>query len=681
MEEPQKLRDGTARLLHRVWFISPFPLDVSALELSFSKYVKANASRIRIIDGIKLLNLLYRTAPELLAELGDKYSLHVKKMKDELALLHEASAFRLRDKVSLLPIYINLGSSVLPELMVEILNGRFTPPTSVKVPVPPEDVRSWLDFGRLSAEVLKTVGDSVHQGARAGNSATFQGNGAAFCEAATRTCNDHILSLKKSLESTTADRGAALRHFHEFVSNLNSILSHPAASSLLGPQSSRPVRRPETYRINIELKDMLNSRLNFQVLGDAGAGKTTLLRVLGHEECCIGRGRLPVFVPLSTMTGTLLDLIQRRCATLGLCAHKKSFLDLLESGRVLLLLDSIDEVVTRNEGVLAQIRSFLTEFPRVQCIVTARPWAALPRSDRYFTIQILPFTPDQLRSFLTKWFGEDAAHAQQAISHLDKNRKLYEVISNPLLATTFAVIKSLGGALPTSLVELYGERLRLLLHDWDEVRGLKRDKFEAPDKLFFLRKLAFRMQCESTRTVPWKVVVEFAHEVVGAVKTKSAAEEFARELVNHNNMVLRHEDGLWGLGHLQFQEYLAAMEAKENPQVELAKFIELGWWSAVIKMYAEMTRDISKLIYDLRRQTSNLGHGIGDNERMLSSIEALLALAPNTEERARAVVEKERDIREAVAESFAVPLRKEVISGEIGSSLDPLPVYVEKDDS
>jgi hypothetical protein len=81
------------------------------------------------------------------------------------------------------------------------------------------------------------------------------------------------------------------------------------------------------------LVELLESRLNFQVVGLAGAGKTTLLRIIGYKEACNRTNRLPVFIPLSTMTprSTLLGLIQQSCNTFGLSGSKKSFVNLLEA--------------------------------------------------------------------------------------------------------------------------------------------------------------------------------------------------------------------------------------------------------------------------------------------------------------------------------------------------------------
>lgn len=227
-------------------------------------------------------------------------------------------------------------------------------------------------------------------------------------------------------------------------------------------------------------------------------------------------------------------------------------------------------------------------------------------------------------------------HAREIVAHLDSNPELYNIVSTPLVATIFAVVKSFGGTLPTSLQEVYEERLRLLLHDWDAARGISRDEFSVSDKRFFLRKLAWELHVKSTRTLSWEALLKLAKSTLGEIRTEALAERFANELIQHNNVLFQEPNGEWGLGHLQYQEYLAALEAKENPRCRLATFLGNGWWSNVIRMYAQMTRDVSALVYDsIRRRALR---------RNLSTLYEVLQLAPNTEEKARGYVEKEWDI-------------------------------------
>jgi NACHT domain len=613
IREPLKLPDGTERLPNRIWFVSPFPLDISALESSFAALSAAPASRIKIIDGPKLMSVLQLKAPELLAQLGDRYALYLKRIQDELILLQEASAFRLREKMSVLPFYVQLDLSLLSE--------RITNSASVTRSARPE----------LAASMA--------------------------------TLRAKISTFKSTTDSAT--KAASLGEIHVATNRTLEMLTDKQTSIAVEQvDDSFSVEVGDT-RLDVDAETLLRSRLNFQVVGLAGGGKTTLLRMLGYREAAARTGRLPIFVSLAATDAktSILSRIKDSCGQHGLPTSKQSIHELLDTGKALLLLDGVDEALAGRASLHQEILQLVQQYNRTQFVFSARGWAALPPNPSFCTAKLLPFTPDQVRQFLTKWFGEQPKLADEIIRHLDGNPELYPLISTPLVATIFAVVKALGGTLPSSLMELYEERLRLLLHDWDAARGIKRDQFRVQDKRFFLRKLAFELHKAGARSLPWRNVLSLVRGTIGEIKTQADAEAFALELVNHNNILLKDSKGDWGLGHLQYQEHLAALEARENPAVNLAPQILEGWWAGVIAMYAEMTRDVATLIK--KAYKGHEGEGFSDQPQMLAALRKLIQLAPNTDVSARVQVDKDWEIHLAVRKSFDRVPESEPIWDEI----------------
>jgi hypothetical protein len=600
LKEPLKLPDGTTRLPTRIWFISPFPLDINALESSFAVFSDSPANRVKIVDGRKLMSVLEVNAPELLAQLGDRYALYRKRIEDELVLLQEASALRLRDKTSVLPFYVSLDLSLLSEQIADAI--------SLGPKARPELVSS-----------LSTLRESI---------STFR------------------LAREPNTKAT------ALVELHRSANRLLEILGRSENSAAV--EQANPNLSMDAYesRLSIDADTLLASRLNFQIVGLAGGGKTTLLRILGHKEAAARSGRIPIFVSLATADPkqSILSRIQDSCIQYGLVTSRRTANELLENGNALVLLDGVDEAISGRALVHSEIVRLIKQFKDTQFVFSSRGWAALPPGPLYSTAKLLPFTPEQTREFLQKWFEEQPTHAAEIIQHLGENPKLYPVISTPLVATIFAVVKLLGGTLPNSLVELYEERLRLLLHDWDAARGIKRDQFRAQDKRFFLRKLAFQLHQENSRSLPWKDVLKIVYSNIGKIRGADQAEEFAREIVNHNNLLLKDSSGQWGLGHLQYQEHLAAVEARENPAVNLAEHFFDGWWEGVLSMYAEMTGDIAPLISKVYK--GHEGEGFAERPKILNALRKLIKLAPNTAPEARLRVAKDWEIYKTVKGSF-----------------------------
>ena len=662
LEEPIKLRDGTIRLADRVWLISPYPLNISALESAFGKYVQAGMNKIRIIDGHKLLSLILKKAPDLLAELGDKYSLYLKRVEQELTLISEFSAFRLHKAQALLPIYINLDLSIFPQFVLSILEGALAPVGTSKIDLRAQRDR-WLLIEQRSKELLgvnifcptvestpRTLDPDVENSVRADSQ--------MLCESIKSICESRLSDLTKQAKT---NRGARLVTFHTFTHQLESLCAQ-AEIRLLFSRSLSFSSHLEYQRINIDPEEMLQSGLNFQVIGQPGAGKTTLMRILGYKQALKRTDRIPIFVSLAAMGSrqSLLSLIERSCTAYDLKQSRTSLEELLNQGRVLLLLDGIDEAVARAKDVQTELLDFMTRFGRTQFIMTSRPWAALLGREQFLTVHLRQFTREQVQHFFANWFVDTPWHAQEIIDFLDENPELYAIISTPLVATTFAVIKSYGGRLPSSLIELYQERLRLLLHDWDAVRGVKRDQFTEADKLFFLRKLAFDLHSNSRRTCHREQMVQLSLKTVGEIRNLTEARSFVEELIQHNNMLFQESDGTWGLGHLQYQEFLTALEAKENPRIQLSQYLRDGWWWSVLKMYAELTRDISGLIHDARKSSPSFH----DDQGLLGRLHELLELAPNTESEARVQVEGAFEITSVIDRSYDMYSDDDILAGK-----------------
>ncbi len=487
-----------------------------------------------------------------------------------------------------------------------------------------------------------------------------------------RSARQELISSVSTLRERIAEfksandpkfKAPALVGLHLCANRTLEILSHTSTSLVVDEVQDSLSLEVSDSRLTIDAETLLESKLNFQIIGQAGAGKTTLLRVLGHREAVARTGRIPIFVSLATADAkkSIMSRIQDSCSKYGLPTSKRSVHELLESGKALLLLDGVDEAISGRKVIHNELMQVMQQFKQTQCVFSARGWAALSPNRLFCSATLLPFTQEQVREFLSKWFEDQPSHASEIISHLDENPELHAVISTPLVATIFAVVKALGGTLPSTLVELYEERLRLLLHDWDAARSIKRDQFRAQDKRFFLRKLAFRLHQAGVRALPWRDVLRLIQATVGEIKTTDLAEAFARELVNHNNLLHKNPGGDWGLGHLQYQEHLAALEARENPAINLADFIFDGWWRSVLAMYAEMTGDIAPLISKVYQ--GHEGEGFSDKPKVLSVLRQLIHLAPNTGSDARYRVEKDCEIYASVKHSFARLSDESVVRG------------------
>ena len=150
-----------------------------------------------------------------------------------------------------------------------------------------------------------------------------------------------------------------------------------------------------------------------RVLGKPGVGKTTFLQHLAIQ-CNLGAfaaKQVPVFITLKNFAESrepsdlsLLNYIRQEFLTSGI-SENSVIEKLLQAGRVLLLLDGMDEVLKQqSNAVLKEIRSFSDKYHKNRFVATCRTASQKLRLRGFTDVEIAPFTQAQIQAFADKWF-------------------------------------------------------------------------------------------------------------------------------------------------------------------------------------------------------------------------------------------------------------------------------------
>lgn len=217
------------------------------------------------------------------------------------------------------------------------------------------------------------------------------------------------------------------------------------------------------------------------ILGKPGSGKTMFLKWLAIQ-CNLGQFRashVPVFITLKDFAHTreqpsLLDYITEQFSECGV-KEPQAVETLLNQGRIMILLDGLDEVTCPDfNRVLQEIHKVSTQFYTSPFAIACRIAAWEYTFEQFTEVEVAAFDRQQIANFSAKWFEvKDPNKAERFVQKLQDNEPLEELATNPLLLTLLCLVFEESG-FPANRSELYQEALDLLLKKWDALRNINR---------------------------------------------------------------------------------------------------------------------------------------------------------------------------------------------------------------
>ncbi len=272
----------------------------------------------------------------------------------------------------------------------------------------------------------------------------------------------------------------------------------------------KPVREQTTTRLLL--------------VGDAGSGKTTTLHygalILAHDyqqgtptqaqatlDLHVAHLLLPIYIRLTLVATYVREAYQRaspdelpalhgapshllldwlrihlqsqvksRCPTLPVDLLDRQLTD----GHCLFLLDGLDETGDATERAYMQrlIVNLVQDYPHQRYLVASRPFDDL-RLPGFDERHLSPMNSEEMQCLLRNWFGavrtgSTTRQHQESVDEqvtylwdiLERNARLFEMATNPLLLTSMALLVQTGVGLPRERAELYNRLVYLLLETW-----------------------------------------------------------------------------------------------------------------------------------------------------------------------------------------------------------------------
>jgi predicted NACHT family NTPase len=380
--------------------------------------------------------------------------------------------------------------------------------------------------------------------------------------------------------------------------------------------------------------EFVGSHSKVKLLGRIGSGKTVFLQHLA-VECNRGQfaaSQVPILINLKDFAReqrnelSLLDYIAAEFWASGIA--EESVIEMLQAGRLLLLLDGLDEVLRQTRRVVAQeIRRFSEKYERNRFVVTCRTAIRTVELRQFIEVEVAPFNLDQVQDFVQKWFvvvartpDEDAL--KQAVQVLEtfnspKDFSLSQLLLTPLFLHLACCFFNGCGQLPIRRSEFYQYCVDLLLSQWDDVRGVERDRIYG-DLSFSQRLKLMGVIALSTLEQEKSLFEQRAVEVqmgdylrglpqVAAIGTEPLFLESAsilRSIELQHGFLQEQAHGVFCFSDAVFRDYLAAREIVTSHELqpsclELARLAERltdNRWREVFLLTVTMLRNADDLI-------------------------------------------------------------------------------------
>ncbi|MBK9261615.1 MAG: HipA N-terminal domain-containing protein [Polyangiaceae bacterium] len=385
------------------------------------------------------------------------------------------------------------------------------------------------------------------------------------------------------------------------------------------------------------------------LLGAPGAGKTSLTRWILLSLCVPGErieGFADDLVPMridmrlfddayrkASGQYSLFDHLDRMLAERFLNLRGEPLRELAKQGRLYFLFDGLDEVIDEEQRrTYAEMISGLAladEYARCRGVVTNRVVGAevaqaVFEGSGFTTYTLRDFTEAQQDRFLDAWHALVFAHEPEVLRHrrtrlswaLEASPSLRMLCGNPLCCALLAYLNR-DEELPEGRHLLYQRILERLAHQWNANKGLAHRttsfRFDLPDKLSFLRRLAWYMMetggAEAGNVIVATDLVDFTRafcEEKWAETAESArlrAEALIGDLRGRNEVLAWLGGDLYGFSHRAFLEYLVAARAVEKHGrpggiVELGKWFARHWrepgWEETLLLTCGVLREVDQ---------------------------------------------------------------------------------------
>lgn len=395
--------------------------------------------------------------------------------------------------------------------------------------------------------------------------------------------------------------------------------------SILSPQNIRRFRLTtdqeyffqQSNHRTFELSDcdkisgikIANQQQYLMVLGQPGSGKTTFLRKVGLEATRIKKDGfehdcIPVFIELKKFKNREINLKQEIIDQFSNCKFPdaKKFVDqALEQGKLLILLDGLDEVPTSDlKSVINQIQEFTNNYQKNRFIISCRTAAYRSYFEPFTEIEIAEFDDNQIKQFIYNWFrsqeDQQAGTADNCWNLLNQPeyKSTKDLAKTPLLLTFLCLVYDNAQNFPKKRASLYSQALDILLEKWWAEKRVNLDpilrEFGLEQEIIMLSEIAYQ-NFENYQLLYREDIIKKIKEFIASnwnAPQQLSSEEILNSIEIQQGILIERERNIYSFSHRTIQEYLTAKYIVDNDLVNrlVTKHLTDQYWKEVFLLVA-----------------------------------------------------------------------------------------------
>jgi predicted NACHT family NTPase len=383
------------------------------------------------------------------------------------------------------------------------------------------------------------------------------------------------------------------------------------------------------------------------VLGKPGSGKTAFLQYLAIE-CNKGEFQpncIAIFIRVKeffedTKSDSELNLFNYISQEFISCGIKpESTTNLLTQGKLLILLDGLDEVPSENaDKITIEIRRFAQDFYKNQFVISCRIAAQKYKFQGFTEVEVADFDDTQVEVYAKKWFvavalkskedGEALGNLFINQLNLPENQHIRELAVTPILLHLICLVFHVKDQFPSNPAKLYEQALNILLVRWDEIRGIKRDHIADNLTLANKKNLLFQLAAINFEQENYFFEKEKLQQLIAELHTlgdisleltkfQIDSEPLLKAIEAQNGLLVERAQGIYSFSHLTFQEYFTAKKIAERFKLQtwynLVNHITENRWHDIFLLTVSMLSNADEMLQLMKQKIDLL---LADDDKL-----------------------------------------------------------------